>query len=362
MVPTVAATSFAEQLGGVVGHDVPGIAVAVVGPEGVRSSAAVGFRDLSAAAPASTLMVCPWFSMTKIATATTAMRLVERQVLDLDEPLIRMVSALRVLRPAELAERITSRHLLSHSSGISNPIPIRWIHPADEPSPDADLFLEDLLAKHRNLRFEPGSHASYSNLGVLVLGKALSTATRRPFTELVAGELLVPLGMAQTGFAYSPQMELLAATGYHPRWSPMRLLMPGWALGPSIGRWVSLRRFLLDGAPYGGLVGSLDDACRFLQFHLGDGEINGTRLLTAESVRAMQAVHSRGGPTDFGLGWCRPAKRSTGVPDFVEHLGGGAGFFNLLRIYTSRRVGVVVIGNATHYDIDAVTTLGLQYA
>jgi hypothetical protein len=48
------------------------------------------------------------------------------------------------------------------------------------------------------------------------------------------------------------------------------------------------------------------------------------------------------------------------VPPFVEHLGGGAGFFNVIRIYPTRAVGIVVMGNATNYDIDAVARLALR--
>ena len=61
------------------------------------------------------------------------------------------------------------------------------------------------------------------------------------------------------------------------------------------------------------------------------------------------------------LGWFVPANQRTADPPFVEHLGGGAGFFNVLRIYPSRGVGVVVMGNATKYDVDAVARLALKY-
>jgi hypothetical protein len=42
------------------------------------------------------------------------------------------------------------------------------------------------------------------------------------------------------------------------------------------------------------------------------------------------------------------------APPFVEHLGGGAGFFNVMRLYPEPGVGVVVMGNATKYDVDRV--------
>ena len=42
-----------------------------------------------------------------------------------------------------------------------------------------------------------------------------------------------------------------------------------------------------------------------------------------------------------------------------KHPGSGAGFFNLIRIYPTRRVGIAIMGNATKYHIDAVARLAL---
>ena len=249
-------TNLQHQLRETVGTSVPGIAVAVVDADGVRDAVAVGMADLRDGRPAAPNMVCPWFSMTKIVTATAAMRLTERGVLDLDAPLSPHVAQMRHLRPSAAAAKITARHLLSHSGGLSNPIPVGWIHPADQPGPDPDSFLDGLLSKHGKLRFEPGTRSSYSNLGTLVLGTAMANLTRTPFTELVQHDVLEPLGMRSTGFAYSPEMEADAATGYHPRRSPMRYLLHRWVIGPATGRWLSLNRFLLDGQAYGGLIGT----------------------------------------------------------------------------------------------------------
>jgi CubicO group peptidase (beta-lactamase class C family) len=352
--------ALSEKLGAIIGDKVPGIAMAIVGPEGIREVASAGFADLATSVGASPEMVCPWFSMTKIVTATTAMRLAERKVLDLDAPVLPLEPALQRLQPVSWASRITARHLLSHSAGLANPIPVRWIHPAAAPGPDPAAFLDELLAKNPRLRFEPGARSSYSNLGTLVLGSALATATSKPFVELVRNEVLEPLRMAHTGFAYSPEMDARAATGYHPRWSPMRLLLPRWVIGRATGRWLSFRRFLLDGAPYGGLVGTVHDAARFAQMHLQDGELDGARVLMPDSAAAMRDVRVLGGRYDLGLGWFRPSNQRNADPPFVEHLGGGAGFFNVIRIYPTHEVGTVVMGNATKYDIDAVARLALR--
>ena len=43
----------------------------------------------------------------------------------------------------------------------------------------------------------------------------------------------------------------------------------------------------------------------------------------------------------------------------MEHLGGGAGFFNLIRIYPAQAVGIAIMGNATNYHIDTIARLAL---
>jgi CubicO group peptidase (beta-lactamase class C family) len=352
--------SLTGRLCSVTGRKVPGVAVAIAGVEGLRETAAAGYADLAGRVPASADMVCPWFSMTKIVTASLAIRLADRDLLDLDRPVLPLVPELAVMEPRALAERITPRHLLSHSAGFANPVPVRWIHPADRPGPDPAAMLKGLLAGHRKLRFEPGTRSSYSNLGTLVLGQAMARAAGKPYTGLVRDEILEPLGMRLTGFAYAPDMQEHAATGYHPRSSPMRLLLPGWVIGDPAGRWVSFHRFLLDGSAYGGLLGPVRDAARFLQMHLRGGEFDGVRILAAESAAAMQRITVNGRRRDLGLGWFRPASQRDADPPFVEHLGGGAGFFNVIRIYPAQAVGIVVMGNATHYDIDAVARLALM--
>lgn len=348
-----------ERIRRIVRDRVPGIAVLVVDPEDVRAAGEDGLADIAEHIPASSQMVCPWFSMTRIATATTAMRLVERGILDLDEPIVWHLPSIGNLHPAPAAGRITARHLLTHSAGLANPVPVRWVHPAEDPGPDPDQFLEGLLARYPRLRFEPGTRSSYTNLGTLALGAAMANLTGTAFVDLVSEQILEPLELTRTAFSYTADSQTKAATGYHPRRDPLRLLLPRWVIGQPAGRWVSLRRFLVDGAAYGGLVGPVEDAARFLRMHLRDGELDGVRILGPDAAASMRRIAVRGRRYDLGLGWFRPANQRQADPPFVEHLGGGAGFFNVMRIYPSRGVGVVAMGNATRYDVDTVARLAV---
>jgi CubicO group peptidase (beta-lactamase class C family) len=94
----MADTGVVGQLRSRTGQQVPGAAIAIAGPPGLREAAAAGRAGLAAGVPASLGMVCPWVSMTKIVTATSAMRLADRGLLGLDRP-VPGVTALRAPEP-----------------------------------------------------------------------------------------------------------------------------------------------------------------------------------------------------------------------------------------------------------------------
>lgn len=343
-----------------VGRKVPGLAVVVVADDGVVLSRAWGLADLAAGAEMSLDTTCNWFSMTKPATATTVVKLAERGSLDLDDPVHLHYPPFAITRPEARQQAVTIRHLLSHSSGLANPLPLRWVHLASEPGRDRARFVQELLEKHDRLRFEPGADVAYSNLGYLVLGEVVEAVTGQRFEEFVQQSLLEPLGMRRTGFSADPESRW--ATPYQRRRTGLNavlpVLLPRKILGTNVGRFRSLNHFYLDGASYGGLVGPVAEAARFLQAHLRDGELDGSRVLASSSAQAMRTIHASGKDFAVGLGWYRRGRGASG--DYLEHLGGGAGFWNCMRLHPGERRGVVMMGNATSYDHDSIARAALR--
>ena len=174
---------------------VPGLSIAVVRPDGIRWIQGFGLADLSTQTPAAPDTVYLWFSMTKIATATAVLQLMERRLVSLDDPVVRHYPPFATLRPSSSAEQVTIRHLLSHSSGLANPIPVKWVRLAGEPAPESGVFLRALLARYAHLKFPPDTKASYSNLGFLVLGEVIKSVSGQPYEEYVRRSILTPLGM-----------------------------------------------------------------------------------------------------------------------------------------------------------------------
>jgi CubicO group peptidase (beta-lactamase class C family) len=122
---------------------VPGLSAALVTGDRVRWVRGFGVADLASGAPVGAETVFLWFSMTKIVTATAVLRLVERGAIDLDSPVDEVFPPFTVVRQPR---PVTVRHLLSHSSGLANPVPVRWVHAADAAGPDSQTFVERLLA------------------------------------------------------------------------------------------------------------------------------------------------------------------------------------------------------------------------
>jgi CubicO group peptidase (beta-lactamase class C family) len=333
---------------------IPGLAVAVTDRERLLYTHVTGLADIGARITVEPTTAWLWFSMSKVVTATAAMRLADHGLLDLDAPYLQYLSEPdRYPQPAE-ARDTTVRQLLSHTAGIGNPLPLRWVRPADQ-APGDDELLDRMLPEA--LRRTPRSRAAYTNVGYLILGRVIETAAGEPFRQHIERNVLAPTGMTSTGYGYDGHGP--SATGYvrAPRLLDplLRAVLPAGIVDRRHGRQLALRPFLVQGAAYGGLVGPVTDVARFVRLHLDDGEIDGTRVITAATARAMREVTWPGKPFDHGLGWFR---KPTGDPDrspYVEHYGAGAGFWNAMRLYPEQGLGMAVMANTTQpYDIDTL--------
>ena len=193
----------------------PSVAAALVSAEGIVWQACTGTAAPSSGRVVDSQTAFLWFSMTKIATATATMQLVDSGEVGLD-------SKARDYLPQldSLDARITIRQLLNHSSGIPNPPPLRWIHPADHPGPKPREMVSRLLDRYGRPRFEPGDHSSYSNIGYLVLGEVIAELSGLPYKQYVHERILRPIGAISTGFSFDVAGAAHASEGAHPRRDP----------------------------------------------------------------------------------------------------------------------------------------------
>lgn len=323
----------------------PGIVFGAVWRDGTTVVRSAGFADLRSGRRVTDDTAFAWFSVTKLFTATAIMQLNERGQIDLDAPVSHYLPELHVQRRGRDA---TVRELLAHTAGLPNPIPVTWVHLADEPGPDLDSMVSARVGTNPGLDAIPGSRSAYSNLGYLLLGQIVARVSGERFERYVETHILQPLGCTASGF----EVPSGRATAYQRKWSLMgiaaRWMLDGRFFGESHDGYWELRPFAVDGAPYGGLNGPVLDLLRLGNMMLAHGEGAAGRVLSSESVRAMTApsIIENGRPTEIGLGW--HLGDADGEP-FAYHIGGGGGYRSELRVYPRLGYAVAVLANETSF-------------
>lgn len=106
--------------------------------------------------------------------------------------------------------------------------------------------------------------------------------------------------------------------------------------------------------PAGGIIASAGDLLAFLRFHMGDGMANGERVLSAESIRAMQEPQARISDEEaWGIGW---APRTVAGARIIRHGGGTNGHITQMLAVPAQNFGLVVLtnGNRGGHVVEAV--------
>lgn len=251
----------------------------------------IGRRDIEADLPMQRDTIFRVASMTKPVTVAAAMALSEQGKLDLDDPVSRWLPELadvRVLttpagpladtvaaqRPITVEDLMTHRSGLAYMFSVSGPISRAY---ADiSLRQDQDHWLAEVAALP--LLHQPGERVTYSH-GTEVLGIVLSRIEGKPLHAVLEEQVLGPLGMTDTGFFVAPEKRARGAMMY--RIDEQSGLQRD-VLGP-----VPVRepRFCQGGA---GLVSTADDYLRFIRMLLSGGSVDGVRVLSEQSVRAMR--------------------------------------------------------------------------
>lgn len=269
----------------------PGAVAIVVDTDGVRYEGSAGERALGSGVEMTNDTVGAIFSMTKAITGLAAMQMVERGQLDLDAPagtVCKELGEVTVLdgfsddgRPITRppASPVTLRNLLTHTSGfvydIWNENSTRWHEVTGEPnilSLEKASLLEPLM-------FDPGTKWEYG-IGIDWAGQMVEAASGMTLGEYFAEHITGPLQMNDTAFAHSPSM-LERACAVHGR-GPDDSLAPIEIPPPENPE------FEMGG---GGLHGTMSDYGRFIRMILNGGELDGVRIVSAETVDAMSTNH-----------------------------------------------------------------------
>jgi CubicO group peptidase (beta-lactamase class C family) len=231
-------------------------------------------------------------SITKPVTVTAVIMLVERGEIGLDDRVSDFVPTF-----AQNGKKdVRIRHLMTHTSGLPDMPPdnvaLRSGHAP------LSRFIESVT--RLPLAFPPGTQVSYQSMGIGMLSEVVHQVTGVSLAEFLRREVFEPLGMADTSLGWQPEKkDRICLIRLEPaqRGTDWNWNTPYW---------------LGFGAPWGGLVTSPMDFARFCRMMLNGGILDGVRLLSPATVRAMTRNQLASMPDvpeverrcrPWGLGW-----------------------------------------------------------
>lgn len=315
-----------------------------------------GWADIRRRVPMDATTTMMAYSMSKTITAAAVLQLVEAGKVGLDDPADRYVGS------SPYGPSITVGELLSHTSGVPNPLPLRWVHPvARHETFDESAALAAALREHPHLSFRPGTRYAYSNIGYWLLGKAVERASGETFASYVDEHVLSPLGVSPQELGYAIPDPTHHATGYLEKYSFLnlakRFLIDREFIGEYEGRWLRIHTHYVNGPAFGGLVGTARGFGKFLQDQLRQH----SRLFgdTTRSLFYAPQQTRQGTPVAMTLGW---HIGRWGGTRFLYKEGGGGGFHSVMRVYPANGIATVMMTNATGFDVNrCLNTLDTQF-
>lgn len=307
-------------------NGIPGAALGIFA-NGQEEHAVFGVADIATMTPVTPDTLFQLASLTKPHTGTAIFRLIAEGKLDLDAPVHAYLPTLR-LADADVAARVTLRHLLTHTGGW-------WGDDASDTGNGDDAiarFLAERLPTFPQL-FPLGAFCSYNNTGFTVLGRLIEVATGMPYRQAMAELVLKPLGLTGTTFAREDVARRPHASGHVAGKHG-----PEAVTSPFLPRWDD---------PDGGLWSTTRGQLRFARFHLGDGTApNGVRLLAPSTVELMRTpqVAIPGVPAlSMGLPWFT---HDVAGERLVLHTGDTDGQHAMLLFSPDRGFAIVLLTNA----------------
>ena len=284
-----------------------------------------------------------WASITKTFTAIAIMQLRDRGRLSLDDPIVKYIPDLReVHNPFGRMDAITLRHLLSHSAGFRDPT---WPWGGDKPwepfEPPGWLQVRAMFP-YTEILFQPGSKYSYSNPGIVFLGRTIELLTNEDYEVYVEKNILRPLDMRSTYFDRTPYFLL-------PHRSASYFLRSG---KPEPARFDFDTGVTVSN---GGLNAPLGDMVKYLSFLMGTAADTATRarydqVLKRASLEEMWKpvvaldAKEAGGAQSASMGLCFFVEQHDGMR-FIAHSGSQNGFISHFYIQPDSRMAYIVAFN-----------------
>lgn len=295
---------------------VPGLTLGLAGRDGVIAVRTYGHADVKTGAPVRPENLFEIGSITKSFVAIALLQLRDEGRLDLGRPIRELLPWLRI---ESVHAPITVHHLLTHTSGLPNPLSLPAI-PLWTASP-------------------PGAHFHYCNAGYQILGLLIETLDGRPLRESLRVRVLRPLGMDASEPVISHEIRPRLPVSYWPLYDDR----PFQRHGPL----AEAPHLAMDNAA-GCIASTPADMALYMRMLLNRGRTPRGRLMSEESFAlfAKPAVPAPAFGEGAGYGYgiaVQPVEGRT----LLRHTGGMVSFSSALQVDLDAGFGAFASVNAS---------------
>jgi CubicO group peptidase (beta-lactamase class C family) len=297
----------------------PGMTLALATREGVLRASTYGFADTKAGAKVQPNTLFEIGSISKSFVALALMQMREEGKFDPRQPITTYLSWLKI--DSKYAP-ITGHHLLSHTSGLPDGVPLELI------GPDQPLWTG----------FAPGEHFAYSNVGYDLLGHVLEAIDRQTLAAVLRRRVLDPLGMSLSEPVITNAIRPRMAIGYAPMFDDRPFPLRGTlAEAP----WVEF------GEGAGSVSSTATDMGTYLTMLINRGKGKQRSIVTPEGFAKLISPVIKapfwGGDASYGYGlWTSDTEGRT----LLRHTGGMVAFSSAMHVDLTSGIGAFASVNA----------------
>lgn len=256
---------------------IPGLAAVAFVDGEVVWEGYYGFADIEAGRRVDERSLFPVASLSKIFTLLPLLAAEEAGRLDLDAPID---LGFAFAHPGAPEAPITTRQLLTHTGGLRDDFVALGQSLSDGDPVDLDTFAREYLAEdgawydaEDNFGAAPGMRHEYCNAGYAVAGRVAELAWDEDFRALSQRHAFAPFAFDGTGWLLS---DLDAS----------RLALP-YSFNTARRRFTALQEQTGAHYPAGGLRASAQDLTRFVRAFLGNGVLDGARVISEHAMTEM---------------------------------------------------------------------------
>jgi len=326
-----------------------GIGAAIIIDKKLAWTKGYGFADRENKIPFSPTTIMNIASISKTFTGFCIMKAVEEGQVDLDED-INHYLPFKIINPNFPDEKITLRHLATHTSGLADRYPFytdsTYFYNGQRPEPLGD-FLKNYFVKggkhydkNNFLNSRPGTNRDYSNIGAGLAGYIIELRTGKKLDEYSKKYIFKPLKMKNSGWNLSE----------------INLKKHSKAYQKEDGKIKSIPLYEGITYPDGGVRTSVDELSRFFITLLDDGKYNNTRLLKKELAKEMVRFQFTESNKPENV---KPDKLNSGIfwatkmgGKRIGHNGSDAGVRTFMLSDLNKEIAVIVFFNTSLSEAD----------